>query len=187
MAPIQRGDRLSPFRVEPAADPDILDSVIKSKLEEEEKPKKPKAEEKEDREAAPRQAEHKAEAEKPAPTVEKSEEARVKASPVARRIAAEFGVDLASVKGTGPEGRVTETDVRAAAKSKPAAPTPSLSEGEREVSSAPRRDRRGPRPLLHRRMVAPRVRSGLDRQEAILTVRCGSALPDAQEVRIVTL
>ena len=43
-------------------------------------------------------------------------EARVKASPVARRIAAELGVDLGSVKGTGPEGRVTETDVRAAAK-----------------------------------------------------------------------
>src|SRR5207253_4916298 len=47
----------------------------------------------------------------------RTEEARVKASPVARRVAAELGVDLASVKGTGPEGRVTETDVRAAAKS----------------------------------------------------------------------
>ena len=44
-------------------------------------------------------------------------EARVKASPVARRVAAEFGVDLSAVKGTGPNGRVTETDVRAAAKS----------------------------------------------------------------------
>ena len=65
-----------------------------------------------------------AEPEKPAPKVEKAEEARVKASPVARRIAAELGVDLSSVKGTGPEGRVTETDVRAAAKSKPAAPAP---------------------------------------------------------------
>jgi pyruvate dehydrogenase E2 component (dihydrolipoamide acetyltransferase) len=45
-------------------------------------------------------------------------EARVKASPVARRVAAELGVDLSSVKGTGPEGRVTESDVRSAAKSK---------------------------------------------------------------------
>jgi pyruvate dehydrogenase E2 component (dihydrolipoamide acetyltransferase) len=45
------------------------------------------------------------------------EEARVKASPVARRVAVELGVDLSGVKGTGPEGRVTETDVRAAAKS----------------------------------------------------------------------
>jgi pyruvate dehydrogenase E2 component (dihydrolipoamide acetyltransferase) len=53
------------------------------------------------------------------------QEARVKASPVARRIAAELGVDLASVKGTGPEGRVIETDVRAAAKSKIGARQPS--------------------------------------------------------------
>src|SRR6478752_108683 len=45
------------------------------------------------------------------------EEARVKASPVARRVAGELGVDLSSVKGTGPDGRVTETDVRAASKS----------------------------------------------------------------------
>jgi pyruvate dehydrogenase E2 component (dihydrolipoyllysine-residue acetyltransferase) len=52
------------------------------------------------------------------PREEKPEEARVKASPVARRIAAELGVDLSSVKGTGPEGRVTETDVRGVAKSK---------------------------------------------------------------------
>jgi pyruvate dehydrogenase E2 component (dihydrolipoamide acetyltransferase) len=67
-------------------------------------------------------------------------EARVKASPVARRIAAELGVDLSSVKGTGPDGRVTETDVRAAAKSKttsapqkPAAvakPAPTVKAGE---------------------------------------------------------
>jgi pyruvate dehydrogenase E2 component (dihydrolipoyllysine-residue acetyltransferase) len=52
------------------------------------------------------------------PKEKKREEARVKASPVARRVAAELGVDLASVKGTGPDGRVTETDVRGAAKSK---------------------------------------------------------------------
>jgi pyruvate dehydrogenase E2 component (dihydrolipoyllysine-residue acetyltransferase) len=52
------------------------------------------------------------------PKEEKREEARVKASPVARRVAAELGIDLASVKGTGPDGRVTETDVRGAAKSK---------------------------------------------------------------------
>ena len=53
---------------------------------------------------------------KPQPREQKPEEARVKASPVARRIAAELGVDLSTVKGTGPDGRVTETDVRAAAK-----------------------------------------------------------------------
>jgi len=97
----------------------------KEKPEKAEKPKKeekPKAEDKEEKKAEPPKAEKKAEAEKPAPKTEKVEEARVKASPVARRIAAELGVDLSSVKGTGPEGRVTETDARAAAKSKPTAP-----------------------------------------------------------------
>src|ERR1700730_2851144 len=104
----------------------------KAKEEEkkEEKPKKaeqpkeetPTTEEKEEKKAAPPKAEKKAEPEKPAPKIEKAEEARVKASPVARRIAAELGVDLSSVNGTGPEGRLTETDARAPAKSKSAAP-----------------------------------------------------------------
>jgi pyruvate dehydrogenase E2 component (dihydrolipoamide acetyltransferase) len=59
-------------------------------------------------------------------------EARVKASPLARRIAAELGVDISVVKGTGPEGRVTETDVRAAGKSKqaPQATAPRIPAGE---------------------------------------------------------
>src|SRR6185437_593681 len=81
------------------------------------KEEKPKTEEKEEKKAAPSKAEKKAEPEKPAPKVEKAEEARVKASPVARRLAGELGLDLSTVKGTGPEGRVTETDVRAASKS----------------------------------------------------------------------
>jgi len=63
--------------------------------------------------------EKRAEPERPARPQLQESEARVKASPVARRIAAELGVDLGSVKGSGPEGRVTETDVRAAAKKKP--------------------------------------------------------------------
>jgi pyruvate dehydrogenase E2 component (dihydrolipoamide acetyltransferase) len=69
------------------------------------------------------------------PKAETSGEARVKASPLARRVAAELGVDISAVKGTGPEGRVTETDVRAAAKSKgapqPAAPQIHAGEGSR--------------------------------------------------------
>lgn len=39
------------------------------------------------------------------------------ASPRARRLARELGVDLASVRGSGPGGRITEEDVRAAASS----------------------------------------------------------------------
>lgn len=40
---------------------------------------------------------------------------RVQATPVVRRIAQELGVDLTSVNGSGPGGRVSEEDVRAAA------------------------------------------------------------------------
>jgi pyruvate dehydrogenase E2 component (dihydrolipoamide acetyltransferase) len=115
----------------------------KEEKAEEKKEKKPQAEtekpapaEKKEKETAPPQEEKKPDKpeKKPveagvSPAQEQlgrlppqSEEARVKASPVARRVAAELGVDLSSVKGTGPEGRVTETDVRAAATSKGGAP-----------------------------------------------------------------
>jgi len=88
--------------------------------------KQPKAEEKKEKETAPPQkktveaavsAVQKQPGRLPPQKTEEGE-ARVRASPVARRVAAELGVDLSSVKGTGPDGRVTETDVRAAAKSK---------------------------------------------------------------------
>src|ERR1700730_19381446 len=89
---------------------------------EEKKAEAKPAEKKEEKKVAAPRAEKQAEGEKPAPKIEKGEEARVKASPVARRVAVELGVELASVKGTGPDGRVTETDVRAVAKSKTTAP-----------------------------------------------------------------
>ena len=47
--------------------------------------------------------------------------AAVKASPLAKRLAAELGVDLAAVKGTGPDGRIVKEDVESAAKGKGAA------------------------------------------------------------------
>jgi pyruvate dehydrogenase E2 component (dihydrolipoamide acetyltransferase) len=39
-------------------------------------------------------------------------EGRVRATPLVRRLAQELGVDLAALTGTGPQGRVTEEDVR---------------------------------------------------------------------------
>ena len=39
---------------------------------------------------------------------------RVRATPLVRKVAAQLGVDLADVSGTGPQGRITEDDVRAA-------------------------------------------------------------------------
>jgi pyruvate dehydrogenase E2 component (dihydrolipoamide acetyltransferase) len=44
---------------------------------------------------------------------------RVAATPLVRKIAEELDVDLASLTGTGPGGRITEDDVRAAAGSPP--------------------------------------------------------------------
>jgi pyruvate dehydrogenase E2 component (dihydrolipoyllysine-residue acetyltransferase) len=59
---------------------------------------------------------------------------RVKASPLARRIAREQGVDLTSVTGTGPEGRVVAEDVEKAAVAAPAAPAaPAAAPAEVEV------------------------------------------------------
>jgi len=55
---------------------------------------------------------------------------RIKASPLARRIARERGVDLATIRGTGPEGRIIAEDLdrAAAAPARPAA----LPSGEAE-------------------------------------------------------
>ncbi|KQN74097.1 pyruvate dehydrogenase complex dihydrolipoamide acetyltransferase [Devosia sp. Leaf64] len=62
----------------------------------------------------------------PAPA--KSEGGRVFASPLAKRLAKEAGIDLASVAGSGPKGRVIKADVEAAksgkGSAKPAAGAP---------------------------------------------------------------
>lgn len=57
-----------------------------------------------------------------APPREEAAEARpVRATPRVRRLAQEQGVDLATIKGSGPGGRITEEDVLAAARAVPAA------------------------------------------------------------------
>ena len=48
---------------------------------------------------------------------------RIKASPLARRIAREMGIDIAKVSGTGPLGRVIEADINAFAKNRGAMST----------------------------------------------------------------
>ena len=49
---------------------------------------------------------------------------RAKASPVARRIAREQGVDLSALQGTGPGGRIVKADVEAATSGAPQAAAP---------------------------------------------------------------
>jgi pyruvate dehydrogenase E2 component (dihydrolipoamide acetyltransferase) len=68
-------------------------------------------------------AEKAAAAAAPAPPAP-SGDGRVKASPIARRIAGEKGLDLAAIHGSGPGGRIVKADVEKAASAAPAAPAP---------------------------------------------------------------
>ena len=79
-------------------------------------PKKaePKADAKAE-EKAELKPEPKAEAPKAAPAPAKDGE-RIFASPLARRLAKDAGLDLKSLKGTGPHGRIVKADVEAAGK-----------------------------------------------------------------------
>lgn len=53
----------------------------------------------------------------PPPTAARTE--RIKASPLARRLAVELGVDLGTVRGTGPDGAIGRADVESAAAGRP--------------------------------------------------------------------
>ncbi len=69
--------------------------------------------------------------------------ARVFASPLARRIAKEGRIDLASLKGSGPHGRVVERDVKAAIAEGPKAgasakPAPAAAAAATAAPAAPR-------------------------------------------------
>ncbi len=69
---------------------------------------------------------------KPTPqTVSTAPGERILASPLARRLAEQGGIDLAGLSGSGPNGRIVKADVEAAAKSPRAAQAPQRS---REVA-----------------------------------------------------
>ncbi|QFQ87365.1 pyruvate dehydrogenase complex dihydrolipoamide acetyltransferase [Paracoccus kondratievae] len=70
-----------------------------------------------------------------APAAPKSAEGgRIFASPLARRIAAEKGIDLATVQGSGPRGRIVKADVEGA---KPGAAKPATAEAPKAATPAP--------------------------------------------------
>ena len=70
----------------------------------------------------------------PEPQVPESIEdgGRVKASPLARRIARERGIELSAISGTGPEGRIVAEDVERAEKAPAPAAAPAAPPGEVE-------------------------------------------------------
>lgn len=82
---------------------------------------------------APAPAEKKQEPEpEPEQPAAPSRDGRVKASPLARRIARERGIDLAQIRGTGPEGRIVAEDVERAETAVPSLQQTVTSAGEVE-------------------------------------------------------
>src|SRR5215218_7263795 len=89
----------------------------KSEAEEpqaEEPEEEPEAEEKQTETATEEREDEPAEAPEPAPSTGDGD-GRIKASPVARRMARDLGVELAQLEGSGPGGRIVKADVQAAA------------------------------------------------------------------------
>ena len=97
---------------------------------------------------------------------------RVLASPNARRVAADLGVDLATVTGTGPGGRIVAEDVAAAAATGTgaAAVRPAAETGPPEASAAPEASAPGPATAP----VSPLVRRLAESQDVDLTAVAGT-------------
>ncbi|SFR51532.1 pyruvate dehydrogenase complex dihydrolipoamide acetyltransferase [Litoreibacter janthinus] len=94
--------------------------------------------------AAPKAAQAAAPAASSAPAAPaRADGDRVFASPLARRIAADKGIDLAGVKGSGPKGRIVKADVEnanAAPKAAPATAAPSAAPAGAAMASGPTTD-----------------------------------------------
>jgi pyruvate dehydrogenase E2 component (dihydrolipoamide acetyltransferase) len=93
---------------------------------------------------------------------------RILASPLARRLATDLGVDLRSVQGTGPGGRIVERDVKSAAErpgqpARPAAESPAAL-----VEQVPRGDGTLPHPLVPDRRVEARPAAPPSNQDQVI-------------------
>jgi pyruvate dehydrogenase E2 component (dihydrolipoamide acetyltransferase) len=97
-----------------------------------EKQEEPEKQEQEQEPEPKEEAEPEAREDEPEPSTNGGE--RVKASPVARRMAGEMGVELARLEGSGPGGRIVKADVEAAAKG----------DGATRTEERPREEERAP-------------------------------------------
>jgi pyruvate dehydrogenase E2 component (dihydrolipoamide acetyltransferase) len=61
---------------------------------------------------------------------------RIKASPLARKVAADLGVELSGITGSGPAGRIVKSDVQAAASSPTKATTTTTTSAEAAAAAA---------------------------------------------------
>jgi pyruvate dehydrogenase E2 component (dihydrolipoamide acetyltransferase) len=104
-------------------------------------------------------------------------EARLRVTPIARRLAVESGIDLATIKGTGPEGRITEQDVRQAIESRSASPP-----AHRQVASLASQPSGGGAPYRgRRRTIGERMAESL-RAMAQVTLSTEAPVGDAMKM-----
>jgi len=139
------------------------------------------------------EAEPQPEAEAPQPS---AGDGRVKASPLARRIARERGIELAQVRGTGPEGRIVAEDVEravaapapAAAPAAPAAaPTPAAEPEVEQLTSirktiARRLTKAWEAPVFQLVMSADMTRTQELRERLVELTREGETKPTVSDV-----
>ena len=113
---------------------------------------------------------------------------RIKASPLARRIAEDKGIDLAAVQGSGPGGRIVKADLEkapAAAAAKPAAPV-EAGEIPHEVVKLSNMRKTIARRLTEAKQTIPHIYLTVDIQlDALLKLR--SELNAGLESRVIKL
>ena len=92
---------------------------------------------------------------------------RIKASPLARKVASELGVDLSNISGTGPGGRIVRDDVEKSGKSpsKAASAAAKLTEAVKARATAPAAPSPSPSPFQTPQAILPTAKEGDERIE----------------------
>ena len=116
---------------------------------------------------------------------EESGDERVKASPLARKIAEDKGIDLKSVKGSGPDGRIVKKDIEnyKPETKKPAAPSVSYASEESEDVKISQMRKTIARRLSESKFTSPHFYETIDiDMEAAITAR--ESLNKVSDVKI---
>jgi pyruvate dehydrogenase E2 component (dihydrolipoamide acetyltransferase) len=133
------GDGGGGEKAESAPEPDEEEQPEGEDEEPEAEEEEPEAEE-EEPEGEDEEPEAEEEEAEPEPEPEPEPDGdRIKASPIARRMAREQGIDLAGIEGSGPGGRIVKSDVEAAGKGEEAPP-----EEEKQPEAEPEKEERKP-------------------------------------------
>jgi pyruvate dehydrogenase E2 component (dihydrolipoamide acetyltransferase) len=90
---------------------------------------------------------------------------RIKASPLARKIANELGVDLSNITGTGPGGRIVREDVEQSGKSSSKAPSKAASAAAKLANAVKARATASPAPAPAPQAIQPTAKEGDERIE----------------------